>query len=359
VTTVHAVLPDGIDDPARPSGGNVYDRHVCRGLASLGWAVQEHPVRGFWRRPDATSFAALGGVVQRIPDGAAVLLDGLVASTAPEVLVPHARRLRLVVLVHMPLGDRPPVDGAEDARSRERAVLSVVTAIVTTSAWTRRRLLELYRLPADRVHVARPAVEAADLASGTPGGGALLCVAPVTFDKGHDVLLDALASISDLGWRCVCVGRLDRDRAFAERVRRRALDGGLRDRVQFPGPRIGAALDQSYASADVMVLPSRFETFGMVVIEALARGLPVVATDVGGLTEALGHGADGTRPGLLVVPGDPAALAAALRAWLSDPGLRRRLRGAAGERRASLAGWAATTSILAGVLTRVLAGASA
>jgi glycosyltransferase involved in cell wall biosynthesis len=351
---VHAVLPDGIDDPARPSGGNVYDRHVCHGLAALGWSVHEHPVRGFWSRPDDASFAALADVVERIPDDAIVLLDGLVASTAPEVLVPQARRLRLVVLVHMALGDRRPDDGPHDARTRERAVLSAAAAVVTTSAWTRRRLLELYRLSADRVHVAQPAVEAADLASGTPAGGAMVCVAPVIFDKGHDVLIDALAIISDLSWQCVCVGRLDRDPTFADGVRRRSLDGGLGDRVHFPGPRTGADLDRSYAGADVMVLPSRSETYGMVVTEALARGLPVVAADVGGLTEALGHGADGVRPGLLVPPDDATALAAALRVWLGDPALRRRLRQAAGERRESLPGWPVTTSVLAGVL----AGAS-
>jgi glycosyltransferase involved in cell wall biosynthesis len=100
------------------------------------------------------------------------------------------------------------------------------------------------------------------------------------------------------------------------------------------------------------VLASHAETYGMVVIEALARGLPVIATEVGGVTEALGHGDDGTRPGLLVPPGDPAALGAALRDWLGDAALRGRLRRAARERRASLPGWPATASVLAGVLAR-------
>src|SRR6185312_12567948 len=118
-----------------------------------------------------------------------------------------------------------------------------------------------------------------------------------------------------------CVGSLDRDPEFAERVRRQVLDGGLDRRVSFPGPRTGAELDHAYASADLLVLASRAETYGMVVTEALARGLPVVAADVGGVGEALGHGADGRRPGLLVPPGDPAALRQALRAWLADPGL--------------------------------------
>jgi glycosyltransferase involved in cell wall biosynthesis len=348
VTTVHAVLPDGIDDPARPSGGNVYDRRICTELAALGWTVGEHAVAGFWDRPNATAFAALAGAVHGIPDGAVVLLDGLIASTAPEVLVPEARRLRLVVLVHMPLGDRPPDD---DARMREGSVLSAAAAVVTTSAWARRRLLELYALPADRVHVAQPAVDLAELASGTATGGALLCVAAVTFDKGHDVLVDALTRISDLSWSCVCVGRLDRDPEFVDAVRRGSAGGGLGDRVQFPGPRSGAELDRSYAAADVMVLASRAETYGMVVIEALARGLPVIAADVGGLTEALGHGADGIRPGLLIAPDDVGALAAALRSWLGDAQLRARLRRAAAERRESLPNWSSTASVLAAVLT--------
>jgi glycosyltransferase involved in cell wall biosynthesis len=339
VTVLHVVVPEGIDDPARPSGGNVYDRRVCRELSSLGWSVHEHAVPGLWPRPDAASCAALAAVVRQIPDDAVVLLDGLVASTAPEVLVPEASRLRLVVLVHMPLDD-----------ARERAVLSGAAAVVTTSAWARRRLLDLHPLTAGRVHVAVPAVDPAGLTTGSAEGGGLLCVAAVTFGKGHDVLLAALAATTDLSWKCVCVGSLERDPMFVEELRRRSAQGGLDDRVCFAGARTGADLDRSYAAADLLVLASRGETYGMVVSEALARGVPVLAADVGGVTEALGHGADGTRPGLLVPPGDPAALGAALRAWLGDAELRKRLRRAAGERRASLSRWSSTASVLAGVL---------
>jgi glycosyltransferase involved in cell wall biosynthesis len=172
----------------------------------------------------------------------------------------------------------------------------------------------------------------------------------VTYDKGHDVLLDALKRVLDLPWRCACVGSLDRDPGFAEDLRRRALDGGLGQRVRFPGPRTGPELDRIYEAADLLVLASRAETYGMVITEGLARGLSVVAADVGGVADALGHGADGVRPGLLVPPEDPAALGAALRAWLGDSELRRRLRRAARERRGSLPDWSSTVSVLAGVL---------
>src|SRR6185437_4201557 len=138
--------------------------------------------------------------------------------------------------------------------------------------------------------------------------------------------LDALATAADLPWRCACVGSLDRDPAFADGVRRRARDGGLGERVRFAGPRTGPELDRAYAAADLLVLASHAETYGMVLTEALARGVPVVAADVGGVSEALGEG------GLLVPPGDPAALAAALRRWLTGAELRERLRRAARER---------------------------
>ena len=160
MTDVHVVVPEGIDDPARPSGGNAYDRRVCRGLAALGWAVHEHAVPGAWPRPGEAGQAALARAVQRIPDGAVVLLDGLIASASPEALVPEAGRLREIVLVHMPLGHRPPDDEGA-VRTREREVLAAAAAVVTTSAWTRRRLGELYALPAARVHVAEPGVDAA------------------------------------------------------------------------------------------------------------------------------------------------------------------------------------------------------
>jgi glycosyltransferase involved in cell wall biosynthesis len=339
VTAVHVIVPEGIDDPARPSGGNTYDRRICEGLAAGGWTVQMDAAAGSWPQPDAAALRALADTVARIPDGAVVLLDGLVASTAPEVLVPAAAGMRLVVLVHMPLGG-----------ARERAVLSAAAAVVTTSRWARLALVDLHGLPPARVHVATPGVDAAAPARGTATAGALLCVAAVTPGKSHDVLLEALAGMAELPWRCRCVGSLDRDPAFVERVRLRAARGGLGDRMSFPGPATGAALDRSYAGADLLVLPSRAETYGMVITEALARGLPVVAAEVGGVPEALGQGADGVRPGALVPPGDPAALGAALRSWLGDPGLRRSWRRAAGERRASLPRWSATTSVLAGVL---------
>ncbi len=354
MTAVHVVVPDSIDDAALPSGGNTYDRRICMGLTAIGWSVHQHVVPGPWPRPDSQARAALARVLTGLPDGAVALLDGLIASGTPEVVVPEAGRLRLVVLVHMPLGGRPDEGGQGLAGAQEHEVLSAAAAVLTTSHWTRRWLRDRYALNPMRLHVAAPGVDAAARARGTPAGGELLCVAAVTPDKGHDQLLTALAGVADLPWRCVCAGALTLDPAFAEGLVHQARGSGLAGRVRFVGPLTGEALDRAYAASDLLLLASRAETYGLVVTEALARGVPVVATSVGGLPEALGHGPDGTEPGLLVPPGDPEALAAALRSWLSDGERRERLRNAARGRRRTLSPWSQTSALVAGVLAQVL-----
>ena len=112
--TVTMVAPDGVGDPLRPSGGNTYDRRLCQELAAAGWTVDLRLVPGDWPRADAESRLHLAAVLARSPGGASVLLDGLVALAAPDVVVPAGRRLRTVVIVHMPLGD--------DGRGRRAAL---------------------------------------------------------------------------------------------------------------------------------------------------------------------------------------------------------------------------------------------
>ncbi|WP_436844307.1 glycosyltransferase family 4 protein [Streptomyces canus] len=353
--TVHFVMPGGVDDPTAPSGGNAYDRRVCLDLPGFGWQVERHAVAGSWPRPGAPARTELARTLRDLPDDTVVLIDGLVACGVPEIVVPEAERLSIAVLVHLPLGDEtglePGLALALDAKERE--VLRAVPAVIATSDWAVRRLVSHHGLAPERVHVATPGADIAPLASGTDGVSRLLCVAAVTPRKGQHRLIEALAGAQDLPWSCVCVGGITQDPEYVAHLRMLIKRYGLQDRLHLAGPKAGAELDASYAAADLMVLTSYAETYGMAVTEALARGIPVLATDVGGVAEAVGRAPDGGVPGILVPPEDPAALAAELRGWFGEADVRRRLKAAARGRRAALDGWATTARSLAGVLGRL------
>jgi glycosyltransferase involved in cell wall biosynthesis len=347
---VHVVAPEGFDDPGQPSGGNIYDRRVCAGLAEAGWEVLVATVAGAWPAPGPGGRADLARIVSAIPDGDTVLIDGLIASPAAAQLLPHTGRMRMTVLLHMPLATALDTRHDASAERSERAVLRAAAGVVVTSEWTRRQVLTRYAIPACRVHVARPGADRVTTPA-QPVPGHLICVGVLGRHKGQDLLVEALADLADRDWQCVLIGSPDRDPDFTGQLQARITRLGYGRRVRLSGVLTGAALRHAYATADLLVAPSRSETYGMTVTEALAHGLPVIAAAVGGLPEALGFAADGTRPGQLVPPGDPAALAAALGDWLDDERHRHRLRAAARQRRSTLVGWEQTAQEIANALT--------
>jgi glycosyltransferase involved in cell wall biosynthesis len=349
IVRVHVIVPEGFDHPGQPTGGNIYDRRVCSGLAEAGWEVLVATVAAAWPVPGSGARADLARIVSAIPDGQTVLIDGLIASPAATQLLPHIGRIRMTVLLHMPLATAVDTHHDASAESSERAVLRAAAGVVVTSEWTRRQVLTRYEIPARRVHVARPGVDRV-AAPAQPVHGRLICVGVLSQHKGQDLLVEALADLADRDWHCVLAGSLDRDPDFVEQLRTRITRLGYDRRVRLSGVLTGAELSHAYTTADLLVAPSRSETYGMTVSEALAHGVPVIATAVGGLPEAFGATADGSGPGQLIPPGDPAALAAALGDWLGDEGHRHRLRAAVRQRQPTLRGWEQTTQEIADAL---------
>lgn len=328
---VFFVVPDAIDDPERVSGGNLYDRRVRDGLRADGWDVRMVLVtdRGAgWT----------GRALAQLPEGALVLVDGLLATSEPEALVAHALRLRLVVLVHM-------VDG--ELTDSQLAALHSARALIATSGWTRSELLKQDAADAHRIVVAHPGTDPAPATDASDSGGRLLCIAAVAPHKGHDLLVRALIGFADRDdWTCTVVGSLSVDPDFVEALRVQLDAVGLADRVRFAGVLGGRALEAAYADADLLVQPSRIESYGMVVADALAHGIPVLATAVGGIPEAIAV----PEAAVLVPPDDVWALHVVLQQWWTDPERRRALKSAALQARGAGRSWEATTSVVAAAL---------
>jgi glycosyltransferase involved in cell wall biosynthesis len=317
------------------TGGYGYDRRIIAGLIALGWKVAVHALDASFPDPTAAALEHAQAVLAHLPDQALVLADGLALGAMPQVIQPHAERLRLLALVHHPLAAESglaPQRVVELARS-ERLALRAVRHVVVTSHGTM-QALRYYGVEPARVSVVEPGTDGAPLAR-SPRRDLLrfLCVATLTPRKGHDVLFDALARLPPR-WHLTCVGNLTRSPATVDRLLAQRRRLGLDRHVTLAGEVPGATLAQYYRRADLFVLPTRFEGYGMAVAEALAHGLPVISTQVGAIAELVG-----AKAGLLVAPDDVDGLAKALERVLIEPALLNSLaRGAAVIRR-SLPRW--------------------
>jgi glycosyltransferase involved in cell wall biosynthesis len=318
------------------TGGSVYNRRIVETLCTQGWSADVRELPGAFPRPDDEAVEFAAGVFSDIPSGRVVVVDGLAGSALPGVLELHAARLRLVMLVHLPIAADVGLDTVTAARFRQsesRSLASAALVLVTGAATL--PLLAGYEVAADRVALVEPGTDAAPAARGTPDGAVhLLSVAALNPGKGHDVLLQALARVPAANWQLTCAGSIARDPTTAARLQALTQSLGLRDRVRFTGELNGEALDRAYDAADVFVLATRQETYGMAVAEALARCLPVVSTTTGAIPALVGDEA-----GLLVAPGEVEARAQALTRVIGDEALRRRLTAGAARARNRLPSW--------------------
>lgn len=378
-TRLYVVIPGDLETR---TGGYGYDRRIIAGLRERGWSVSVLRLDDSFPFPSAAARAHAAAVLAQIPTGSTVLVDGLALGALPVEVGREAVRLRIVALVHHPLAAETGLDPAlaSELETSERRALALVRSVVVTSRATAVRLAD-YGVGADRITVVEPGTDPAPLARGSQSAGlsaespaprpqspvpsevALLCVATVTPRKGYELLLTALAAIPQRNWRLTCAGSLDRDPATVARVRAQLRDTGLEDRVSLAGDMDATALGAQYDRADLFVLPTLYEGYGMAVAEALARGLPVISTATGAIEDlVLGNGSvqppspepGRTQPddaaGIVVPPGDLPALTDALFRVVGDANLRSRLAANARHARQRLPTWEAAAAAMAEAL---------
>lgn len=317
-----------------PTGGYTYDRRLVQALRAAGWAVETHRLDGHWPWPDAAALAAARARVDALATGSLVVADGLAFGALPALVQRHAKRLHWVALVHHPLHMETALDEStrRELRRRETQALQGARQVVVTSRSTARDVAAM-AVPPARIAVVEPGTDPVPHAPGEGIGGPagpvrLLCVATLTPRKGHAVLLQALAGLAGRDWVLHNVGCATRDAQTAARLHAMSAVPELAGRVFWHGAVDAAALREQYAAADLFVLPSLHEGYGMAVAEALAFGLPVLASNAGALAQTLP-----AKAGLQVPPGDVIALRTALAQLMADTGLRARL--AAGARAAA------------------------
>ncbi len=337
-------------DVRSATGGYIYDRRMVVGLRALGWRVSVHALDGSFPRPTAAALAHAGEVLAGLPDGALVLVDGLALGPMAKLIEAQCRRLALVALIHLPLAAEiglAPRVAARLQRGEQRA-LEYVRHVIVTSAITQRQL-NARGVGPGRCTIIEPGTDTAALARRRHHGRLrMLCVATVNEGKGHELLVEALAPLAHAPWQLHCVGSLTRSARTVRRLRAQLRRLGLHRRVILAGEVGRNRLERFFRTSDLFVLATRSESYCMAVAEALAHGLPVISTRTGAIPWLVG-----SKAGLLVEPGDGAALRQALARVLADPALLPRLARGARAARAQLPHWTAACKRLAAVLERI------
>ncbi|VWX55680.1 D-inositol 3-phosphate glycosyltransferase [Burkholderiales bacterium 8X] len=343
---------------ATRTGGYGYDRRIIEGLGEAGWQVDAIELGEGFPWPDASTRRMAEARLAALDDGSLAVVDGLAFGVLPDELARHAERLCLVALVHHPLALETGLEA--DSRSRlfesERRALALAAGVLVTSPFTARGLGEFGVEPA-RIVVVEPGTDAAPLAVGREAQGApleLLCVATITPRKGHRLLVEALGGLADRSWMLRCAGSLAMDPSCVAELRAFIASKGLQDRVLLLGEQRDRGLDDLYRQADLFVLNSFHEGYGMALAEALARGLPIVSTTAGAIADTVPSAA-----GLLVPPGDVASLREALLSLLDDPSLLEKLSQGARMARKRLPSWRESSQGFAAALLDFAARAKA
>jgi glycosyltransferase involved in cell wall biosynthesis len=334
------------------TGGFIYDRRIIGGLREQGWTVDVQELDEGFPRPNPPARARAVRALATIADESLVVVDGLALGTLPEELEKEADRLRIVALIHHPLAHETGLEAeaARDFEISERRALNSVRQVIVTSRATATSLIP-YGVDPLQIQVVEPGTDRVPVAHGSQGATLeLITVGTVIPRKGHGVLFKALAAVPMRNWRLTCVGSLERDRPTVTRLRAQLAADKLSDRVRLLGDVDSEILGACYERADLFILPTCYEGYGMAVAEAIARGLPVISTSTGAIPELIRDGA-----GILVPPGDVPALSAAIAEVLGDVSVRHRLAEGARRTRDSLPTWEDSARKFADALARVAA----
>ena len=335
-------------DLATPTGGYAYDRRMIAELGDLGWRIDLLDLGEGFPWPNEATRANARTQLLSTPAGCGIVVDGLALGVLPEAASQLTGRNPLLALVHHPLALESglSVQQSDALRASERAALAAVRGVIVTSAATARLVASDYSVPAERITVARPGSDPVRPTPGSRDGVVrLLSVGAVVPRKGYDVLIAAMATLTDLSWRLTIAGDRTRDKNAATQLDADIARHALGQRVAALGAVSPQSLEALYAEADVFVLASHFEGYGMAYAEAVAHGLPVIGTSAGAIPDTVPPDAS-----LLVDPGDALALAKALRRVIGDAGVRRRLAGAAAAAAPQLPTWRHSAEIFARAL---------
>lgn len=308
------------------SGGYAYDRRIVDGLREAGHAVRVVELAGPHPLTDDFSRDAACAAWDSIADDSRPIIDGLALPAFAGLDDALAAR-NAVGLIHHPTALETGFSEEQRAAllAIEKRLLPRLARLVVTSAATAERLAADFAVDRARIRVVAPGTDDAPRSKGSSGPTCqVLSIGALVPRKGHDVLLRALARLFDLDWHLTIVGSPTRDPVYAAGLPALAEELGIAQHVRIAGELDADALEALWQQTDLFALATYWEGYGMVIAEALKRGVPVAVTDGGAAGKLVTP-----ESGVVVPVGDRINLSKALRRLMFGAGLRREMAEAA------------------------------
>ncbi len=222
-----------------------------------------------------------------IKSSSIVIIDSLILGTIPEILEKFTSKHIVAGMIHLPLSLNPSFSENEKKyfRERENSSFKHCTLLIVTSDFTKSELIKsgIYD---EKIHVVTPGINTSINQRSYPDKPKnLLCVSRILSSKGQLDLINALANLQHFNWNLTLCGGYDEQDDYYKEIRNRILISGLEDRIDFTGELPGLEVEKYYQQTDLFILPSYFETYSMVLQEAMAFKLPLIAANAGAATQ--------------------------------------------------------------------------
>jgi glycosyltransferase involved in cell wall biosynthesis len=335
-------------DLASLTGGYGYDREVMAQLIERGVTVRHIALPASFPFPTDEDVSQTAHLLSDIPPHIPLLIDGLAYGGFSPSLLDTLKQRCVVALVHHPLCAETGHDArtAQLLKTSEKRALDAARHIIVTSEATRNGLICDFEIAPSRITVAEPGVKRFAFTTIRTPAQQLLAVGTVIERKGYDVLIEVLHEMRELSWALHIVGAVDRCPHTFVSLQKRVDALDLTSRIVFKGALSPEQVERAYHEADVFILTSQLEGYGMVLTEALAHGLPVISTRTGAATDPrYGEALN------LVDSGDVTGLRDAICLFLRDDEVRIKAAKHARRIAAHLPTWADTAKIIASVFS--------
>ncbi|HEX2933974.1 MAG TPA: glycosyltransferase family 4 protein [Bacteroidales bacterium] len=283
---LHFLIPGDIDTLA---SCYIYDKRLIEGLKKKGHAVEVHRLSDDFPFPSDESIIQFTKTIRQIPKGETVIIDSLALGVIPAVLKELSITNPIIGLMHLPLSVDPNYSAYQRTliTKPEMEALGYVGKFIVSSLYTQETLINL-GIDENKINLVTPGIDDVPQKKNYPERPSkLLSIANMCRSKDHSLLVRALTALKDKDWELHCYGNLDWDRNYLADFQALIRKNNLQKKILVHGTISGKELSDAYLEADLFVHPSDFETYGMAMVEALAHGLPVVASTGGGIQKTI------------------------------------------------------------------------